>query len=204
MNTAIKNQRFVVCEPDYIVDELNSTNNGKGHYFKGDPDDDMHLRECVLRRRLSDLVNDLITNNNPIRKLPNGEEYKPTCEESFCLWWVLFESIRASHLNTFPVEHVLYDRGGPARVAFDKMQQGTVAQMMTPDVLVLIAHETCRPYIIKTKSNVLQEVDARLPRPFAVKARVERLAAAVAPGDAPAIQRRRGRPPKTTNAAVSR
>jgi hypothetical protein len=62
MSAAIKNQRFVVCEPDYIVDELNPTNNGKGHFFEGDPDDDMHLRECVLRRRLSVLVDDLITN----------------------------------------------------------------------------------------------------------------------------------------------
>jgi hypothetical protein len=39
-----------------------------------------------------------------MKRLPNGEEYQPRCEESYCLWWVLFEVIRASHLNTLPVE----------------------------------------------------------------------------------------------------
>jgi hypothetical protein len=64
---------------------------------------------------------------------------------------------------------VLYDRGGPARVAFDQMQQGTVARVMSPDGLVLMAHETCRPYIIKTKSDgSVHEINARLPRSFAV------------------------------------
>ncbi len=39
----------------------------------------------------------------------------------------------------------LYDRGVPVRLAFDQIQGGTVAQVMTPDVLVLIAHSVCRP-----------------------------------------------------------
>src|SRR5262249_54511583 len=63
----------------------------------------------------------------------------------------------------------LYDRGVPVRLAFDQMQRGTVAQVMTPDVLVLMAHAMCRPYILKGKKDgALYEADARLPRSFAV------------------------------------
>jgi hypothetical protein len=63
----------------------------------------------------------------------------------------------------------LYDRGVPVRLAFDQRQSGTVAQEITPDLLVLKAHEVCRPYIVKvTPNGALSEVDARLPRAFAV------------------------------------
>ena len=62
----------------------------------------------------------------------------------------------------------LYDRGVPVRLAFDQIQQGTVAQMMTPDGLVLMAHRVCRPYVLKVKDGTVSEVDARLPRSFAV------------------------------------
>ncbi len=41
----------------------------------------------------------------------------------------------------------LYDRGVPVRLAFDQIQGGTVAQVMTPDALVLLAHTVCRPYV---------------------------------------------------------
>ena len=43
----------------------------------------------------------------------------------------------------------LYDRGVPVRLAFDQIQRGTVAQVMTPDALVLMAHAVCRPYVLK-------------------------------------------------------
>jgi hypothetical protein len=63
----------------------------------------------------------------------------------------------------------LYDRGVPVRLAFDQMQRGTVAQVMTADALVLTAHATCRPYILNTKMDgAISEADARLPRSFAV------------------------------------
>ncbi|MDI2077362.1 hypothetical protein ABIF68_008890 [Bradyrhizobium japonicum] len=63
----------------------------------------------------------------------------------------------------------LYDRGFPVRLAFDQLQQGTVAQMMTPDALVLTAHMICRPYALKTRRDgEVEEVDARLPRSLAV------------------------------------
>jgi hypothetical protein len=104
------NERFSLREHDYIIDKLNPNNNGSGHHFDWDPNDDMHLRECVLRRRLSDLVHDLIINNNPICKLPNGEEYQPRCEEGSSFWWVLFQAIQLSHLHTLPIELSLKHR----------------------------------------------------------------------------------------------
>jgi hypothetical protein len=62
----------------------------------------------------------------------------------------------------------LYDRGVPVRLAFDQMQKGTVAQMLTPHALVLMAHGVCRPYVRKPKDGSITEVDARLPHSFAV------------------------------------
>jgi hypothetical protein len=63
----------------------------------------------------------------------------------------------------------LYDRGVPVRLAFDQIQRGTVAQVMTPDALVLMAHAVCRPYVLKAKRDgTVSEVNARLPRSFAV------------------------------------
>ena len=63
----------------------------------------------------------------------------------------------------------LYDRGVPVRLAFDQIQRGTVAQVITPDVLVLTAHTVCRPQVLKEKSDgAVVETDARLPRSFAV------------------------------------
>ncbi|MCG2632203.1 hypothetical protein L6654_36915 [Bradyrhizobium sp. WYCCWR 13023] len=63
----------------------------------------------------------------------------------------------------------LYDRGVPVRLAFDQIQRGTVAQIMTPDVLVLMAHTICRPYALKVRRDgTVDEVDVRLPRPLAV------------------------------------
>jgi hypothetical protein len=63
----------------------------------------------------------------------------------------------------------LYDRGVPVRLVFDQIQRGTVAQVMTPDGLVLMAHGVCRPYVLKAKRDgTVSEANARLPRSFAV------------------------------------
>ena len=62
----------------------------------------------------------------------------------------------------------LYDRGVPVRLAFDQAQRGMVAQVLTPDVLVLLAHSVCRPYRVKKKADGTEiEVDTRLPRDIA-------------------------------------
>jgi hypothetical protein len=58
-----------------------------------------------------------------------------------------------------------FDRGVPVRLVFDQVQHGTVAQMMTADSLVLMAHRICRPYALKDGNN--GEKYVRLPRPFA-------------------------------------
>ena len=62
----------------------------------------------------------------------------------------------------------LYDRGVPVRLALDQIQRGTVAQVMTPDALVLMAHRICRPYVLKPKDGIIAEVNAPLPRSLAV------------------------------------
>jgi hypothetical protein len=63
----------------------------------------------------------------------------------------------------------LYDRGVPVRLAFDQLQRGTIAQVVTPDGLVIVTHTVCRPYVLKTnKDGTPAELNVRLPRSFAV------------------------------------
>jgi hypothetical protein len=63
----------------------------------------------------------------------------------------------------------LYDRGVPVRLALNQQQYGSTVQEMTADALVLLTHEVCRPYVLKTSPDgTVTEVDARLPRSFAV------------------------------------
>jgi hypothetical protein len=97
------NHRFSVNEDGHIIDVLNPANDGSGHYFDDDPKDEMHLRECVLRRRMSHLVDDLIINNDPMEDLPTGDKYQPYCEVRHPIWRAIFKAIRASHLNTLDV-----------------------------------------------------------------------------------------------------
>lgn len=57
----------------------------------------------------------------------------------------------------------LYDRGVPVRLAVDKTQGGAVAHVITPGMLVLLAHRACRPYGRKQKQDgSVTEVDVRL------------------------------------------
>lgn len=66
-------------------------------------------------------------------------------------------------------EGKLFDRGVPVRLTFDQVQHGPVAQLMTPDGLVLMAHRVCRPYRLKEKQDgTITEAKARLPRTMAV------------------------------------
>jgi energy-coupling factor transporter ATP-binding protein EcfA2 len=51
----------------------------------------------------------------------------------------------------------------------EPIQGGTVAQVMTPEVLVMTAHSVCRPYVRKEKPDgTIEERNARLPRNLAV------------------------------------
>ena len=98
--------------------------------------------------------------------------------EDFSQWAALAVTlkppIRVDHIN--PEQTVsdlrnvlvasgkLYDRGIPVRLAYDKVQAATVAEVMTPDSLVLMAHQVGRPVIFNTTpcGKTIQR-DARLP-----------------------------------------
>jgi hypothetical protein len=95
------NCRFDLDENRYVVDTVNPANSGKGYCHEGGPEDDRYLRECVLMVCLGEMIDKLIINLRPLKKLPSGEEYKPHNEESFAIWRAILGTIRASHLNTF-------------------------------------------------------------------------------------------------------
>jgi hypothetical protein len=62
----------------------------------------------------------------------------------------------------------LFDRGFPVRLAYDQTQGGTVAQVMTPHLLVLATHSVSRPYVLKANPDgAVIEKNARLPRHLA-------------------------------------
>ena len=64
---------------------------------------------------------------------------------------------------------LLFDRGVPVRLTFDQIQGGAAAQIMSPDGLVLMAHNVCRPYALKQqKDGTIKAINVRLPRVFAV------------------------------------
>src|ERR1700746_3220090 len=55
-----------------------------------------------------------------------------------------------------------YDRGEPVGVIYDSSQGGSIAQPLTPDAIVLIAHQLCRPYSVKAAPNAERsEIDTR-------------------------------------------
>ena len=48
---------------------------------------------------------------------------------------------------------LLFDRGVPVRLTFDQILGGAAAQIMSPDGLVLMAHNVCRPYALKQQKD---------------------------------------------------
>src|SRR5450759_4291260 len=94
------NQRFVLDENDHVMDKLNPACKVEGHRFEEDPEDDNHLREVIVRKRLGDLVNDLIINLRPEQVDWEGKKYRPRNEEAHAIWWAIFNVVLASHLNT--------------------------------------------------------------------------------------------------------
>jgi hypothetical protein len=104
-------QRFSFNDNGYIIDRLNPAATPV-YCHEGHQKDDMHLREQVLWIRLADLVEDLITNINPIEKLPDGREYQRWCAERHSISWALYNAITASHLNTLDVALSIQHVGG--------------------------------------------------------------------------------------------
>jgi hypothetical protein len=57
----------------------------------------------------------------------------------------------------------IYERGAPVRLARDQTVGGVVAQPITPEGLVLLVHQMCRPHEWKMKKGELVDTDVRLP-----------------------------------------
>ena len=62
---------------------------------------------------------------------------------------------------------ILYDRGLPVRIARDQVG-GVIVHVLSPDDLILLTHEVCRPYSLKMRKGSIEEVDVGLPRRMAV------------------------------------
>ncbi len=59
----------------------------------------------------------------------------------------------------------LYDRGVPVRLVYDRVQKGMAVETLSPDALVLLAHQIGRPVTFKPLGDGQStQVDARLPR----------------------------------------
>ncbi len=62
----------------------------------------------------------------------------------------------------------MFDRGQPVRLAYDQAQGGSIAQVVTPELLILEAHRVCRPQERRTKREATITVNARVPRNIAI------------------------------------
>jgi hypothetical protein len=133
------NCRFALDEKRYVIDAVNVVNSGKGYCHEGAPEDDKYLRERVLMVRLNEMLEKLIINLRPMKKLPSGEKYKPHNEESFAIWLTLLETIRASHLNTFdPVLSIQHKFDGKLRCQKKHTQHFTSLALFRDDVECLL------------------------------------------------------------------
>jgi hypothetical protein len=114
-------------------------------------------------QRIADAINDAEEVHDPVASEERGE--KPRLLVENCNPDQTVAALR----DLLADAGGLYDRGVPVRIAFDQIQRGTIAQIMTPDALVLMAHTICRPYVFKvTRDGMVAEVNARLPRSLAV------------------------------------
>jgi hypothetical protein len=133
------NCRFALDEKRYVIDAVNVVNSGKGYCHEGAPEDDKYLRERVLMVRLNEMLEKLIINLRPMKKLPSGEIYKPHNEESFAIWLTLLETIRTSHLNMFdPVLSIQHKFGGKLRCQKKHTQHFTSLALFRDDVECLL------------------------------------------------------------------
>jgi hypothetical protein len=132
------NQRFVLNENSDVIDMLNPANRVSGH-DKNAPEDDRHLRERVLRKRLSDFTEKLIINLRPTQKDWLGEEHQPFNKECFAIWWAVFLAIKASHLNSVdPAMSMQHRFGGTLKREKKGMQCFTSLSLFRDDVECLL------------------------------------------------------------------
>jgi hypothetical protein len=94
----VVDERFFLDENEDVIDRLNPVR-GMSYYYGDDHPNQFRLRESILRRRLDQLVSDLIPNRHPEETNRWGHTYQPFNHEEFEVSNALFEAIRASHLN---------------------------------------------------------------------------------------------------------
>src|SRR5215467_7725638 len=95
------NCRFALDEKRYVIDLHNSADSGKGYCNEGNPEDDKHLRECILMMHLEKMAAKLIINSRPVQTLPyrhHNDKYYAGLEAFLAIWWVTLYTIKASHL----------------------------------------------------------------------------------------------------------
>jgi hypothetical protein len=133
------NCRFTLDESRYVIDAVNVANSGKGYCHEGDPEDDKHLRERVLMVRLAEILEKLIIDLRPMRKLPSGEEFKPHNEVCSAIACALLKTITASHLNTFdPMLSIQHKFDGKLKRQKKHTQDFTSLALFCDDVECLL------------------------------------------------------------------
>src|SRR5215831_18582154 len=98
------NCRFALDEERHVIDAVNVANSGKAyHSHECGPDDDKHLRECILKMHLSQMIDKLIRNSRPEQNFPFASRNGTFAmwEASFAIFRAMLDTINASHLNTF-------------------------------------------------------------------------------------------------------
>jgi hypothetical protein len=130
------NCRFALDEKRYLIDLLNPANSGKGYCHEGDPEDDEHLRECLLLMHLSVMIDKLIINLRPMQMLSSGDKYEPH-NVSFAM--AMLDTIKASHLNTFdPALSVQHKFDGKLKRQKKHTQDFTSLALFRDDVECLL------------------------------------------------------------------
>jgi hypothetical protein len=139
-------QRFYLNDNRYIVDRLNPAAEHFVCYgWEGALEDDMLLREQVLRSRLYDFVDDLIFNPDLTKELPiddfvamateEPEECRRDREARLSISLALFDAIKASHLNTIDVALSIRHRfGGELKRENRGWQDSTSLSLFVDDV----------------------------------------------------------------------
>ena len=97
-------QRFYLNEHDRVIDKLSTIDNTEVVWWDTDaPKGETCLRECVLGRRLSCLVNDLIVDSATTKTYSTAKDGQALTSERYSLWSTLRSAIGASHLNTIDI-----------------------------------------------------------------------------------------------------
>src|SRR5215831_6983940 len=138
------NCRFALDEERLVIDAVNVANTGKAYYsldcHEGDPEDDKHLRECILQMQLSKMIDKLIINSRPVQKPFAPRNYSfAMWEASFAIFSAMLDTIKASHLNTFdPALSVQHKFDGKLKRQKKHTQDFTSLALFRDDVECLL------------------------------------------------------------------